>query len=161
LAFRRVRCSLPVAMPETRSGPWLAFDYGERCVGVAMAHPMTGTARPLAPLPNHSGDQLNKAIEGLIREWRPSDIVIGLPLAKDGGESAMSRRVRRFAGALAESNPKLNVDLQDERMTSEIAARQFADRRRAGRARRKDAASLDSQAAAVILDAWMRDRGQL
>jgi putative Holliday junction resolvase len=126
-----------------------------------MAHPMTGTARPLAPLPHHSSDQLSAAIARLIREWRPSEIIVGLPLARDGEESPMSRRVRRFARTLAEANPQLSVELQDERMTSETAARQFADRRRAGRARRKDAASLDSQAAAVILDAWMRDCGKL
>lgn len=148
-------------MPEAGSGPWLALDYGERCVGVAMAHPMTGTARPLAPLSHRSSDQLNHDIDQLIREWRPSDIVVGLPLASNGTESPMSRRVRRFARALAVANPELNIELQDERMSSEIAARQFADRRRAGRARRKDAASLDSHAAAVILDAWMRDSGKV
>jgi putative Holliday junction resolvase len=148
-------------MPETGSGPWLALDYGERCVGVAMAHPMTGTARPLPPLSHHSSDQLSQDIDALIREWQPSDIVVGLPLAGNGAESAMSRRVRSFVQRLAAANPELNIELQDERMTSEIAARQFAERRRAGRARRRDAASLDSQAAAVILDAWMRDSGKL
>jgi len=126
-----------------------------------MAHPMTGTARPLAPLAHRSENQLDRDIAQLIREWQPSDIVVGLPLAKSGEESPMSRRVRQFAEGLATSNPGLNIELQDERMTSEIAARQFADRRRAGRSRKKDAASLDSYAAAVILDAWMRDCGKI
>jgi len=126
-----------------------------------MAHPMTGTARPLAPVMHHSSTQLDQDIDRLISEWQPSDLVVGLPLAKNGSESPMSRRVRQFVKALAAANPELNIELQDERMTSEIAARQFADRRRAGRARRKDAASLDSHAAAVILDAWMRDCGKL
>ncbi|MDP1142364.1 Holliday junction resolvase RuvX, partial [Klebsiella pneumoniae] len=66
---------------------------------------------------------------------------------------------RNFARRLAEQVAPIEVELQDERMTSELAARQFAERRRSGRARRKDAASLDSLAAAVILDAWMRDHG--
>jgi len=73
----------------------------------------------------------------------------------------MSRKVRKFARRLAESRPEIEVELQDERMTSEQAARQFAQRRREGRARRKDAARLDSHAAAVILEAWMRDHGKI
>ncbi len=148
-------------MPEAVAGPWLALDYGQRLVGVAMAHPMTGTARPLAPLFHTSPERLASELDQLIREWRPSHIVVGLPLAKDGTESAMSRRVRTFVNSLAQAHPELAVELQDERMTSELAARQFAERRRTGRARKKDAASLDSHAAAVILDAWMRDHGKI
>lgn len=146
-------------MPERTGGPWLAIDYGERLVGLAMAHPMTGTARPLPPLPNTSPERLDQDLNSVIEEWRPDRIIVGLPLAGDGAESAMSRKVRRFARRLAEQVAPVEVELQDERMTSELAARQFAERRRSGRARRKDAASLDSLAAAVILDAWMRDHG--
>ncbi|MEN1727876.1 MAG: Holliday junction resolvase RuvX [Pseudomonadota bacterium] len=148
-------------MPEEASGPWLAIDYGARVVGVAMAHPMTGSARPLAPLQHTSAERLDRELGELIAEWRPSHIVVGLPLAKDGKESAMSKRIRRFVDQLAAEHPSLDIALQDERMTSEMAARQFADRRRSGRARRKDAANLDSHAAALILDAWIRDHGLL
>lgn len=148
-------------MPEPVSGPWLAIDYGARVVGVAMAHPLTGTARPLAPLPHTSTERLDQDLKLLIGEWRPSHVVVGLPLAKDGTESSMSKRVRKFAAALSRNHAELGVELQDERMTSELAARQFAERRRSGRARKKDAANLDSVAAAVILDAWMRDHGKL
>jgi putative Holliday junction resolvase len=148
-------------MPDSDAGPWLAIDYGERCVGVAMAHPLTGSARPLPPLPNNSTECLEMALDKLIREWQPSCIVVGLPLAGDGKDSLMSRKVRKFARRLAESRPGIEVELQDERMTSEQAARQFAQRRREGRARRKEAAQLDSHAAAVILEAWMRDQGKI
>ncbi len=146
-------------MPESAVGPWLAIDYGERLVGVALAHPLTATARPLKPIHNASRAHLEAALLKLFEDWQPSRIIIGLPLDGAGADTPMSRKVRRFAGWLRERFASLEVELQDERMSSEQAASQFAARRASGRARRKDAASLDSQAAAVILDAWMRDHG--
>jgi putative Holliday junction resolvase len=45
--------------------------------------------------------------------------------------------------------------LVDERSSSREADRRFAERRRAGAARRRDAALLDADAAAIILERWL------
>jgi len=44
----------------------------------------------------------------------------------------------------------------DERHTSQEAARRFAEQRAAGLQRRRGAANLDSLAAVVILESWLR-----
>ncbi len=146
-------------MLEQHAGNWLGIDYGERLVGLAMAHPMTGSARPLKPISNTGRAGLEPAFDKIVADWRPERIVVGLPLAGDGSETAMSRRVRSFASWLEQRFEPVDVQLHDERMSSETAASQFAERRRQGRARRRDAARLDSMAAALILDSWMRDHG--
>ena len=144
-------------MPD--SGNWLGVDYGERLIGLAVAHPLTGSARPLQPLANRGRAALGPALSGILREWQPTAIVIGLPLNAERADTPMSQRVRDFARWVGELAPDSSIDLHDERLTSEAAARDFAQRRQQGQARRRDAAHLDSMAAVLILESWMSEQG--
>lgn len=141
-------------MPEA-SGALLGIDFGQRTVGLAVAHRLTGSARPLDPIRYRDSESLMTSLDEVVSRWRPALIVIGLPLAADGGESDMSRRVRAFAAQLRERDATLDVRLQDERLTSHAAAERHASRRQQGRARRRDARRLDSVAAGLILESWM------
>ncbi len=136
-------------MPATPDGPMLAFDLGTRWIGVAIGHPLGGAARALKTI---AADDW-PAIDALIADWQPQALVVGLPLALDGGEQPMTRRARAFATAL-QQRYACRVHLADERGSSQEAARRFARRRADGHARRKDAAHIDALAAAVILDQW-------
>ena len=141
------------------TGNLLGIDFGTRVVGLAVAHPLTGSARPLSSIQYRQPSGLEQAIRPVLRDWRPQLVVLGLPLDGAGEETPMSRRVRAFAAELNAWLPDLALAFQDERLTSEAAARRFAERRGQGRARRRDAAELDSLAAALILEAWMKDHG--
>jgi putative holliday junction resolvase len=141
------------------SGHWLAVDYGEKTIGLAVAHPLTGSARPLPPMQNIDRTHLAGPVQKLLTEWRPERVIIGLPLDGEGGETRMSGKVREFADWLSALMPGTEISFQDERLTSEAAAREFALRRGQGRARRRDSARLDSMAAALILEAWMTEHG--
>jgi len=142
-------------MPE--SGALLAIDYGTRTAGLAIGHRLTGSARPLEPIRYRRSTTLLTELAAVIKHWQPERIVVGLPLGGEGDETPMSREIRRFAATLAEMAPGRQIELHDERMSSEQAARSFAERRGQGRARRRDADRLDSMAAAIILESWMRD----
>ncbi len=148
-------------MPD--SGALLAIDFGTRKAGLAIGHPLTGSAQPLDPIHYRQPDTLLSAVDQVVRRWRPGRIVIGLPLASDGAETEMSRAVRAFAEQLSRRLCGLDlacpVSLHDERMSSQEAARGFAQRREQGRARKRDAARLDSMAAALILESWMSEHG--
>lgn len=143
-------------MPDCDAGPTaqalLGFDYGTRRIGVAVGQRLTGTARALATL---AADDW-RGIDRLVAEWRPAALVVGLPLALDGSEQRMSAVARHFATRLAERY-RLPVHLADERHSSGEAARRFAHRRAAGLARRKHAATLDAEAAGIILEAWLAE----
>lgn len=141
-------------MPETSpAAVVLGIDFGQRRMGLASGNTLTGTARPLPTL-HHRGDPFPQ-LDRVLKEWRPGQVVIGLPLARDGGDSDFTRTVREFAALLAEHHPELDVRLHDERYSSRHADRQFAEARRAGRARRRDARNLDSLAAAIIVESWL------
>jgi putative Holliday junction resolvase len=110
-----------------RAGYVLAFDYGERHVGVAVGQTVTATASPVATLDGRSPRRLLADIRSLVAEWRPRALVVGLPLNMDDTESDMSRRARAFAARLAAATT-LAVHLVDERLTTREARAQGSGR---------------------------------
>ena len=135
----------------------LGFDYGTRRIGVAAGNRVSGSAQALAALPAKGGEPEWPRVDALLAEWKPEALIVGLPLTLDGGEQAVTRGARAFARKL-ETRYRLPAHLLDERHTSQEAARRFAAQRAAGLKRRRDAQNLDSLAAVVILETWLRER---
>ncbi|MEO6065410.1 MAG: Holliday junction resolvase RuvX [Lysobacterales bacterium] len=127
------------------------FDVGARRVGVACGSRLTGGAQPLELIPRPADEFDWLALDRLVREWRPDALVVGLPLTLDGGEQTASTLARTF-GARAATRYALPVIFQDERHSSQEAATRFAAARRDGTRRRRDAATLDSLAAVIIVE---------
>jgi putative Holliday junction resolvase len=142
----------PDALAANSAASVLGFDYGTRNIGVAVGNRLSG-ARALTTVGNGEHPDWRR-LDALVAEWRPSRLIVGLPLRIDGGEQAMSRAARDFAAAL-ERRYGIEVALVDERLTSNEAARRFAGQRAAGTARRKHAAAIDAIAAEVILENWL------
>jgi putative holliday junction resolvase len=142
----------------------LAFDYGQRRIGLAAGNTLTGSARPLAaitvPARGAPGEQEFAAIAAQVRALAPSCLVVGCPYNVDGSASALTRRVRAFAAALGERFG-LPVHLVDERYSSlEAGSGLRAQRAQGGRARRVQKQDIDSAAAAIILGRWMAGEGE-
>jgi putative Holliday junction resolvase len=121
----------------------LAFDFGLKRIGVAVGEPETRTAHPL---PAVSG---LPQIQKLVAEWRPGQLVVGLPVA-ERGEHPLAKRVERFARQL-EGRTGLPVALVDERFSSVEA-----ESRLKGRAKEVKRA-VDSVAAQLILEQYFSE----
>ena len=132
----------------------LGFDYGSRLLGIAVGNRFTGSARGLTALPVRDGDPDWAKLDALHQEWLPDTLVVGLPLTLEGEEQPASRGARRFADKLGQRYG-LPVELTDERHSSREAAQRFASARAAGLKKRRDAATIDAEAAAVILERWL------
>ena len=105
-------------MPESpRHETLLAFDYGLKKIGIAIGNSLTRQARPLEVLRPVTREQRFSAISGLLSEWQPDRLIVGLPLTTEGGEQYASLRCRRFANQL-HGRYGLAVELVDERGTS-------------------------------------------
>lgn len=130
------------------------FDYGSRLIGIAVGNRFTGSARGLGTVPVRDGDPDWSRLDALRQEWLPDTLVVGLPLTLDGEEQPASRGARRFAEKLGQRYG-LPVELTDERHSSREAAQRFASARAAGLKKRRDAANIDAEAAAVILERWL------
>ena len=134
----------------------LGFDVGSRLTGVAIGNRLTATARALAVVAVRDDQPDWERLDTLHREWQPDTLVVGLPLTLDGAEQPASRRARAFAGKLTERY-RLPVMFVDERHSSREAAERFAAGRAAGLRRRREAAAIDAEAAAVILERWLAE----
>lgn len=132
----------------------LGFDVGSRLTGVAIGNAFTATARALTTINVGQDGPDWSRLDALQHEWLPDTLVVGLPLTLDGAEQAASRRARHFAEQLRQRY-NLPVILVDERHSSQEAAQRFAAARAAGLKRRRDAAEIDAEAAAVILERWL------
>lgn len=140
-------------MPE---GTTLAFDFGERRIGVAMGETLLGIAHPLITIDTEITEQRFAAIGKLITEWRPAQLVVGLPVHADGTEHDLTRLARRFANRL-KGRFGLPVWLVDERHTSLIAEGLLNE---AGVRGRKQKPALDQVAAQAILQTWFEQPGE-
>ena len=137
-------------------GTLLAFDFGHRRIGVAVGQTLTGSASALAVVSVTTKPDW-RAITKIINEWKPAALVVGLPLAADGGKTEMSEDARRF-GRQLEGRYGLRVVYEDERLTSFSAEQRFVDARTKGSMRKKDAALKDAMAAQIILESWLQSQ---
>ncbi len=129
----------------------LAFDFGLRHIGVAVAQTVTRTARGAATVGYRGTRPHWRAITQLIDEHAPRALLVGLPLNMDDTDNHVTVAAREFAAAL-EKRTGLPVHLQDERLTSKAAEEGLADARDLG------IASTDHElAACYIAEDWMRD----
>lgn len=136
----------PAALPAR--GTVLAFDFGEKRIGVAVGECEMRTASALTTLDAETNDARWSGIGRLLDEWKPALLVVGLPLSPDGEPHDMTVRAQRFARQL-EGRYRLPVALQDERFTSAEADAQLRDGgQKDWRERKKQ---LDAHAAQLIL----------
>lgn len=131
----------------------LAFDFGERFVGVAVGDTETGHAHPLTTIDSRANETRFAAIGSLIDEWRPALAVVGLPLNDDGSAHAQTLNAERFARRI-EGRFKLPVALVDERFTSAAAESALAE---IGHGGRKNKGDVHPVAAQLILRAYFDD----
>ena len=113
----------------------MAFDFGERRIGVAIGNTLTGGARPLTVIQEERREARCARIEALIAQWGPDRLVVGLPRYPDGAAHPFAARCQRFAHQL-QGRFGLAVELVDERWTSALAPGE---------------APIDAEAAAILL----------
>ena len=139
-----------VKMLSPLSGTLLAFDFGTKCIGIAIGNTFTATGKPLSTLNEEKTDPRFAAIAALIKEWQPSALIVGLPCNDDGTPHELTALCRRFANRL-KGRFNLPTILVDERYTSAAASSALTE---AGIFGRKQKSVIDQYAAQQILQAY-------
>ena len=131
-------------------GTVLAFDFGERRIGVAVGEHLIKSANPLITIDSESNEVRFTQITQLIKEWQPVLLVVGLPLSLDGTETEMTQLCKKFARRL---NGRFNlpVVMIDERYSSAHASQLLNQTGIKGRAQKT---MLDQVAAQTILQSY-------
>ena len=137
----------------SRLNRYLALDWGERRIGLAISDPSGSIASPAGHILRRVGKR--PPIAEVIRRAEALEargFVAGLPLDEAGGETERSREVRTVSVTL-EARTGLPVILVDERYTTAIALRAV---RELGGKTKDRAGDVDSLAATVLLQHALR-----
>jgi putative holliday junction resolvase len=133
----------------------LAFDFGLRRIGVATANRRTGTATPLTTLVAGREPPWEQ-IDSIIEQWQPGQLVVGLPDASTA--EAIAAAATAFATELKERYG-LSVAGTDETLTSRAAQSELTMARRDQlMPKRIRKGTLDSHAACLIAEQWLREQ---
>jgi len=132
------------------TGTVLAFDFGEKRIGVAVGETILKVAHPLTTINAEENEVKFTQIGSIVQEWRPSLLVVGLPLHMDGEAHLLTQLSKKFAQRL-EGRFNLPVIMVDERLSSAEATQNL---NAAGIKGIKQKAMLDAVAAQSILQSY-------
>jgi putative Holliday junction resolvase len=131
-----------------RSDTILAFDVGDRRVGIAVARTDVRIASPVTTLDRQLPDFWVK-LDGLLAEHHPSVVVVGLPRGLDGQHTAQTSAAQAIADELTK-HTNAPLVMQDEALTSVAAEDELKQRGKS-----YDKADIDALAATYILTDYL------
>lgn len=140
------------ATPETI----LAFDFGLQRIGVAVGQQVTNSANALHVVGNGKTGPDWLSIQALIKEWRPNQLVVGMPYHADGTFPQIANQVEAFIGALKRFD--LPINRIDERYSSLEAKALLKQQRADGHHGRISKGMIDSTAAMLIAERWLKNQ---
>lgn len=123
----------------------IAFDYGEKKIGVAVGQTSTNTSSPLQIIFNKDNKTNWISISSLLDEWKPDLILLGKPLNMDGSESEIMKKVDKFYKEL-KSIYDADIEFVDERLTTFEAREILKDEKHD---------NVDAHAAKILIDNWL------
>ena len=135
----------------TGEGPIVGLDIGDVRIGVAVSDPLCILAEPREVIVRSTPEADVGAIQALLEKTGAVQIVAGLPLTMAGEKGHQAEKVLAFVDLLRGA-VEVEVDLQDERLSTAAARRDLAE----GHVRRKrHKQMIDGLAAQHILQTYL------
>lgn len=131
----------------------LAIDYGTKRTGIAVTDPLQIIASGLDTI--HTQD-LFDYLTAYLAEEEVETIVVGEPSHMDGNPTHLVPHIVGFVRKLKKLFPGIEVVMQDEGFTSQMA-RETIRNSGAGRKKRREKGLVDKIAAAIILQEYLEE----
>lgn len=130
----------------------LGIDYGDARTGIAVSDPMGWTAQGVSTINERNNpEKVAEKVLDFIKEYKPSEIVIGLPKNMDGSQGFRTEATKKFAEIL-KTKTDIPLIFWDERLTTVAAARTLNETNVRG-SKRKEV--IDTVAATYILQGYL------
>ncbi|MDR2628703.1 MAG: Holliday junction resolvase RuvX [Puniceicoccales bacterium] len=141
---------------------YLGIDYGSKRVGISICHGEIKLVLPMKAIVSECDDEKVEKIYAMVKENNIDEIAIGYPINMDGTRGDKAKQVDRFVEILSNRlSDDIKINPVDERLTSEQAIneqKRFYTKQSASRTRkRRSRGIIDSQAAMVILEDFLRE----
>ncbi|MDE5721186.1 MAG: Holliday junction resolvase RuvX [Clostridia bacterium] len=131
---------------------YVAFDIGDKRIGVAISDPFNTYALPSETYFRKSFKEDVSALAKIAKDKGATVIVCGLPVNFDGTAALQTEKTQRFIDAL-KAETAIPVVCEDERFTTKMAHETLISE---GMRREKRKNYVDALAAANILDGYLR-----
>ena len=134
----------------------IGFDYGTKKMGVAIAQCITKTATPLNVLKIKNENPNWEQLDQIVNDYKPDLAIIGHPGKANKQTSLLADKIEKFGSAI-EKHYTMPTILFDESYSTAMARQELRDLRRDGVLSRKiKRGQLDSMAAKIILEQWLK-----
>ncbi len=132
----------------------MAFDYGNKRVGIAVTDPLQIIATALTTV--HAKDVM-AFVKDYVAKEHVSAFVVGMPRQVDGTESQSAPHVKGFVRTLRRTFPDIPTTTIDERFTSKMASASIAQ---SGLrvSKKQDKRLIDRVSAVLILQSYLEAR---
>lgn len=135
---------------------FLGIDYGSKKIGLATAEEELKIAVPRPAFYYKNKEELFSYLKKFIEEEQINQVIVGLPLSLSFQETQISHEVRGFVDNLKKII-FVPVDLENELLsTKEAESQKNVIFRKIKTRSPKKQVDLDSQAAAIILDSYLK-----
>jgi putative Holliday junction resolvase len=131
----------------------LAVDYGSKNIGIACSDDLALTVQPLPSIPNSGKKKFIDTLSVMIRELRIQELVLGMPVNMDGTKGEPALQMEKLL-QLLQRTFKIPATGVDERLSTVEAMEYW---RTLSPRRRKKYRTIDSLAAALILDRYLKE----
>ena len=131
----------------------LGIDFGNSRIGIASGQMITKTATPIATIMAKKGKPQLDELDQLVKQWRPSDIIIGLPIDAKDQETKITEQARIFAKEI-----KLRYQKPVHLISEAFSTREARWRLEEVKSKPIRHLKVDALAACVILETWMNEQ---
>ena len=130
----------------------LGIDYGDSRIGVAISDDGGKLAFDLCVIDANKGRKYSVSeILRLKEQYGAKTLVIGLPTNMDGSRGDRVVKTEKFAKAIKEASPEMEIVFEDERLTTKYADRLMLE---SGK-HQKQKGESDKLAAMIILQGYL------
>ncbi len=134
------------------TGILLGVDFGDKRTGLAVSNRARSIASGIGQISVGGMQKTAAAVADVARERGAAGIIVGLPVNMDGSHGPRAQHAEKFAGLLAARLDELGytmpIIMQDERMTTMVAARYLNETDTRGQKRK---GVIDTLSAEIIL----------
>lgn len=132
----------------------MAIDYGDARTGIAFCDVMEMLASSYCVIEETYAPKLADKIMNIVNTEKPERIVIGLPRNMDGSYGFRADKCREL-GAILSEKTDIDIDYEDERLTTVIAHDILSSNNVRGKKRK---GIVDAVSAVVILQDYIDKR---
>ena len=133
---------------------YLGFDVGTKRTGIAIANSLTAQANGIATVIHNKDGSTNWIqLEEIIKQHKPNQFIVGLPLDQENKEQEMTFIAKSF-GRKLEKRFSIGVVFVDEHLSSSEAKNQLIWHYAHKNA---DRGEVDKKSAELILQTWLNE----